>query len=363
MSLVNSGFQNFPGLIGRISGTVYNSSFTMDEANDHCGAIVRIPKTGTLLKIGFMTSTVTVSDTLRLALEGIDGATGRPDGTVTPTGASGTQASLSASTCYWVALNGGAGVSVTKGNQTAITCRYNSYVAGNLSISHTFNGFSVTATFPYTYTYNNTGTVWAFQATSPNFAFEYSDGSIVPIYNCLPACNYSNVDFNNTSNPDRRGLRFSQPFAFAADGIGVSLDSDNGSRILLYDSDGTTLLEDVTIDGEIRGSAANGIQYIPFSQTRIFTKDTFYRVIVLPNSATNNRITLLTVTNDSANAAMAGIDGGVNFHYTTCNGAPSAEGSWTQTLTSRPMIFLVGNQLDDGAGGGGGGTTIVPLYL
>lgn len=354
MSLVDSGFQNFPGLIGKINGFIYTSPFTMDEANDHCGAIVRIPKTGTLLKIGFITSTVTTSDTLKLALEGIDGTNGRPDGTVTPTGASGTQASLSSSTCYWVALNGGAGVSVTKGVQTAITCRYNSYVAGNLAINHLFIGFSNSSTFPYTYTYNNTGAVWGFQLLSPNFAFEYSDGSIVPIYGCLPACNYSSVDFNNTSNPDRRGLRFSQPFAFAADGIGLVLDSDNGSRILLYDSNGTTLLEDITIDGEIRGSAAIGIQYIPFSQIRIFTKDTFYRAVILPNSSTNNRIQLLTVTNDGANVAMAGIDGGINFHYTTCNGAPGSEASWTQTLTSRPIFYLVGNQLDDGVGGGGG---------
>lgn len=355
MSLVSvSGFERVPFSIATVDGSGMSfSNFTMDENGDHCGAILVIPKTGTLTKIGIRLGTVTTSDTLLVALEGVDATTGRPDGTITPTGASGTVSGLTTSNTYWVSLNGGTGVSVTAGTIVAVTVRWNSYVSGNVAIAYGGSLNFGALGLPYTYTYNNTGAVWTLVQSKPNFGFEYSDGTIEPVFDCLPAASANTVNWNNTSNPDRRGLRFSIPYKAAVVGVTTLVDMDGGCSLLFYDSDGTTLLETITYDPDIRSSQTTQRLYFPFSTPRTLSIDTFYRAVILPASATNNSIINLVVVNDGSNQAMNAVDGGVNFHYTTCNGAPANEAAWTQTLTTRPPIALVLSQLDNGAGGGG----------
>ncbi|MBI5192757.1 MAG: hypothetical protein HZA08_04865 [Nitrospirae bacterium] len=349
------GINIAPGLMARTgAGALGTTSFTMDEATDHCGVIIVIPRTGTLTKIGVRVSTMTTSDTLKVSLEGVDATNGRPDGVVTPVNASGTQGNLSASTTYWVALNGGAGVSVTAGTKVAITVRWNAYVSGNILIAYIMNSNLHQAGFPYGYSYNNTGAVWALNASCPNFGLEYSDGVIEPIIQSWPAVGVNSEGWNSGSNPNRRGLRFSLPYKATVSGVLVDVDSDGDCNIILYDSDGVTVLENVAVDTNIRYSeSAASTQYVPFSTPRTLSIDTFYRVVILPASTTNVTETYLFVTDDGANAAMNGLDGGVNFHYTTCNGVPANEASWTQTLVRRPPIALVISQLDNGVGGGG----------
>ncbi len=356
MSLVDTlGTNLVPGAMARMVGPFGLTNFTMDEAADLVGGTLVIPRTGTLSKIGFRVGTVTTSDTLKVALEGIDATNGRPDGTVTPTNASGTQGSLSSNTTYWVALNGGSGVSVTKGDKAALTLRWNSYVAGNIAITYCLSSNTTINGFPYIFTYNNTGAVWALNGYNPNFALEYSDGVVEPVFGLWPAISTSGLSWNNSTTPDRRGLRFSLPYKATIIGVWVNIDSDGNSNILMYDSDGVTLLENIAIDSDIRYSTSAGTtQFIPFSTPRTLAINTFYRIVILPASATNNSITNFVVVDDGANVAMNAIDGGVNFHYTTCNGAPANEAAWTQTLTTRPPIALVVSQLDDGAGGSGG---------
>jgi len=76
------------------------------------------------------------------------------------------------------------------------------------------------------------------------------------------------------------------------------------------------------------------------------TKDVFYRLVLEPTSATD-----ITSYHFSVNAAavMDVEEGGQNFHYTE-----KKDGGWTDTVTDRPMIGLLIDQFDDGAGGAGG---------
>jgi hypothetical protein len=53
----------------------------IDATGEKYAAIIQIPKTGTISKIGFRTGTVTTSQTLRGGIETVDAATGAPTGT------------------------------------------------------------------------------------------------------------------------------------------------------------------------------------------------------------------------------------------------------------------------------------------
>ncbi|KKK74077.1 hypothetical protein LCGC14_2887360, partial [marine sediment metagenome] len=150
-------------------------------------------------------------------------------------------------------------------------------------------------------------------------------------------------------NPDRRGLRFSVPYSCRMSGIFALMSLSGDANIEVYNSDGVTIHETITLDNDIRSAfGAVGTVFRNLVTPLELTKDTFYWIILYPTTGTNIALYLLDVTDDGASEAMNAIDGGVNFHYTTVNGSPSVEGDYTQTLTRRPMIGLILDQLDNG---------------
>ncbi len=347
MSLVDvKGVNLVPGFVVRAESFVQRRFFTLDANGELCGAVLEIPKTGNISKIGFRTGTVTVSDAIKISLQTVDDTTGRPTGTLIHADAYGIQASVATNTNYWISLQND--VAVIRGVTVAIVVEFNSYVAGNLVMVSGVQYIPHYMGFPYVFSY--LGAVWAFTAESPNFGLEYDDGVIEPILNVFPAVNATTMSWDTNDNPDRRGLRFSVPYNCRMSGVFANIDLDGDADIEIYDSDGINLIPDGTIslDSNIR----SGTSPRPFSRNLItpieLTKDTFYRIVLHPTTGTNMILYYLDVTDDGANEAMNAIDGGVNFHYTTCNGSPSVEGDWTQTATRRPLIGLMINQLDDG---------------
>ncbi len=344
MSLVDvKGVNLVPGFLACPFSGTYALNTTMDAAGELCGSVLEIPKTGNISKIGFRTGTVTVSDTLKISLQTVDEATGRPTGTLIHADAYGTQAGLAANTTYWVSLQND--VAVTRGDIVAPVVEFNSYVAGNLRITRSI-GNSGFENFPYVFEY--VGSVWTFSSSPPNFGIEYDDGVIEPINITLPAVLALTPSWDTNDNPDRRGLRFSVPYNCRLSGIFALIYLPADANIEIYDSDGTTIIPDGTIsmDANLAGSAgAKPIVKILTTPIEL-TKDTFYRIVLHPTTGTNINLYVLDVTNDGANEAMNAIDGGVNFHYTTCHGSPSVEGNWTQTATKRPLIGIMIDQLE-----------------
>lgn len=347
MSLVNvKGVNLIPGIMGLIfTGAPASDAIVLDANGELCGGVFEIPKTGNISKIGFRTGTVTVSDTLKISLQTVDTSNGRPTGSLFHADAWGTQAGLVSNTTYWVSLQNP--VAVTRSNTpVAPVVEFNSYVAGNLQISTSVTKFSAYTLFPYTFKY--IGGVWTLVRFIPNFGLKYDDNVIEPIISVFPAVGITTLSWDTNDNPDRRGLRFSVPYNCRASGIFALVDLDGDADIEIYDSDGTTIIPNGTIsmDANLRGTISASIISRNFITPIELTKDTSYRVAIHPTTGTNVQLYALDVTDDGAVKAMNAIDGGVNFHYTTCHGSPSVEGDWTQTLTRRPLIGLMIDRLE-----------------
>ncbi len=344
MSLVDvQGVNLVPGFMTNVLPGLFMSGITLDANGELTGAILEIPKTGNITKIGFRTKTVSQTDAMRISLQTVDGATGRPTGTLIHANAYGVQASVASFTTYWVSLQ--APVAVTQdGTIIAIVVEFNSFVNGNVQIDARIGNFGPTD-FPYVFQF--LGAAWGTHTQIPNFALEYSTG-MEPLIAMMPVVTSSSASWDTNDNPDRRGLRFSVPYNCRLSGIVFNSDLDADTDIEIYDSDGVTIIPDGTIslDANLRGSAGVRNIYRYLATPIELAKDTFYRVVLHPTTGTNIKLYTLVVTDDGASEAMNAIDGGVNFHYTTCHGSPSAEGDWTQTATRRPLIGLMIDKLE-----------------
>src|SRR3990167_2576025 len=115
---------------------------------------------------------------------------------------------------------------------------------------------------------------------------------------------------------------------------------------VLYE--GTTSLTSVTIDKDVVGTmSASRCVTKKFPSPQIITINTEYFLSVKPTSA--NSVNLMEITTPSA-AAMDEMELGQNCHF----GSRTDAGAWTLDTSRRPMISLIIDQLDDGAGGSGG---------
>lgn len=348
MALVDVGGVNLvPGIITRVEAAPGEKTVLLDATDELCGAIIKIPKTGNIIKIGFRTFTVAASDPLKVSLQTVDEDTGRPTGTLIHADAYGVRASIVASTTYWVSLQNP--VAVTRGTDVAIVVEIDVYTDAFLRIAAAITNFPA-ASIRLPYMFQFIGSTWGFQDDTPNFGLEYDDGVIEPIIGVFPAVTSGSTLWNSTSNPDRIGQRFSLPYNCRVSGILLPCDLDGDADIEFYDSDGITIIPDgiVSLDKDIRSGASGGVFLVPLVTPIELTKDTFYRTAIHPTSGTNIRLYYLDVTDDGASKAMNAIDGGVNWHATSCNGVPPSESDWTQELTRRYLMGIIIDQLDDG---------------
>lgn len=328
------------------------TSTTLNADGEYISWIFKAPKAGNISKIGIRVTAVTAADPIVVRLETVDAATGYPSGTLIDSPANeayGTIATPAATTTYWVSLT--AAQTVTLNQLIAVKATL-TFTDGNLTIGgHYIYGFGCITGFPYMVTYLDSA--YAFIMATQNFGIEYDDGSIVYMENCTPAIATGTISFGSNDSPDRRGLRFKFNVPCSISGAMVSFDCDEATNIILYDSDGVTALETISLDKDVRGSTLTQWIHVPFSQSRTLTKDAYYRIVVNPTTTTDVTLPYIDVTDDGANTAISGMPGGANFHYTTINGAPEAEGGWTNTVTRIPLIQLIIDKLDDGASTGG----------
>jgi len=348
---------------GMIQGgdiVVGGNALTLDVLDEFWGAIFKIPKTGTLKKIGFFVySTVTLSGTLRAALENIDATSQANPLTATPNlynaNGYGDQTTFSANTTLWTALNGADGISVTKDDVVAATARITACASGALSFIVT--GTSPIKYFPNAYLYTGTGS-WG-TGGWPKVGLEYSDG-MVRILGCEPPWYTNTISYNTGSSPDRYGSRFSIPFPATMSGVMVYCDPDVDANILIYDSDGVTVLQTIVIDKDVRGSTNVGPLYIPLTTPINLSKDTYYRIVLTSSGVTNIGLQYY-FGNNTASYYISDLYNFIGtIHGTKCSGTPANEASWTQDTAKIYQVIPCFSAFDDGAGAGGGGLLTHP---
>jgi hypothetical protein len=118
---------------------------------------------------------------------------------------------------------------------------------------------------------------------------------------------------------------------------------------VLYDSDGTSVLESVSLDANVRIAGTSGLFHTLWDSDVTLLKDTNYRLALKPTSVTNAS---MFVGEYTAAAVLDSLSGGSECHYTSRTDA----GSWTEDDSMRPLMGVILSYLDDGASTGSGGT-------
>jgi hypothetical protein len=289
-----------------------------------------------------------------VSFQDVDLATGDPDGTpdqyrTIVVADANDNASLVTGILSSDGTDNGTKRAVTRGDLLAVVIEFDSFVAGNLNIA-TRNTVNPPGSSGGHYTDHFTA-AWAKNASSlPRLALEYSDGSYWPIpYTCPAVGGIAAETFNSGSTPDERGLIFQVPFSCKASGIWALIDVDGDVDVVLYDSDGTSVLESVSLDANVRIAGSSGVFHALWDTDVTLVKDTSYRLAVKPTSVTNAS---MFVGEYTAAAVLDSLSGGSECHYTSRTDA----GAWTEGTTMRPLMGLILSALDDGVSTGSGGT-------
>ena len=344
-----------PERVDESSASINISTYTLDASGEKCVLVVQAPKTGNIEGIETYIAAVgnAPDNGIRFSIQAVDGA-GDNDGTPIQ---SVTTAGGTPSAAGW--LDPGdlsAVIAVTKGDLLAIVVDTPSFTAADsLSI-----GGSVTST-DYGFPYGISATSTRQNNVLPIFALRYDDGTYPAL---LPEAwavrQVTSVAFDTADTPDEFGGSFEFPFPATLSGVAVQLRPTSGTAgnsydIVVYDSDGTTVLHTQSVDSDV-ASTANQFraQHILFSANVPLSENTKYRVVVKAASATIVVAVAYTVFNSLA--LMDTVTGGQDVYATQRTDA----GAWTDfnNVTDgfrKARISLLLTGFSDGAGGSGGG--------
>lgn len=312
------------------------------------GFLVQAPVTGTINGIKFRTGTVTTGDTLRVSFQAVDVATGNPNGTaaqyrsITIANADD-NVSVSSGLITSDGTDLGTKRSVTQGDWFFVCFDYPSYVAGSMQIANITYTNNIQSYQSY---YN--GSTWTKTASvSGNFLFEYATLGIVPgLSHALFSSGSETGTFNNTSTPDERANKFQVPVSVRVVGVTTRADFDGECEIILYASDGTTVLASVAIDPDARSLTDRRTYMHLFGSSVTLSPSTNYYLALKPTTATSVGYTqLLFFTSGD----RAGTHFGINWTLSTRTDG----GSWTDDNTRQLMASLLCDGIDSGGAGGG----------
>ena len=146
-------------------------------------------------------------------------------------------------------------------------------------------------------------------------------------------------------------MKFTIPFNCRVVGIrnyaGTS-PSVGDLNVGFYDSSGTAVGTPTAYEGDIVGGG--GPSNYLFTTPVTLTAGT-YRVGIEPTTTTNANVTTVTVPSSDY---MIATPGGTAVVYSAF-----ATSSWTDSTTQYPLMDLIIDQVDNGAGSGGGGGRII----
>ena len=325
-----------------------NAALVIDATGEKVAFIFQAPKTGNLWKVRFRTSTVATGDVLKVSFQNVDATTGDPDGTPDQyrliTVANGDDnVWLTTGIVSSDGTDTGSLRAVTRGEWLAIVIEFNSYVAGNIQILS--SGVSLLP--------NNGGyadhytSSWSKQSTIGCATALYDDGSIAYTPTLSPGVNASTSSFASNTTPDEYALKFSLPVPFTVGGAFAAVDLDGNADLVLYDSDGSSVLASASFDSDQRqGTGVNNMTAL-FSSEIALLANTYYYLAVKPTTTTGVTGRYSDV---SAAADFDAFPGGQTMYWSQRTDA----GAWADTTTRRPRISLLITKVGNDAGGGGG---------
>lgn len=337
---------------------------TLDAVDEFIFAVFRIPKTGTLNKIGWYCYVVSgTSYTVKVSLETVASTIGQPVATANSgktlyaTGSESADLSSITAGMQYTPINGSSGVSVTAGDLVAVTIRLTAVSSSSIRITCDEYGANPSLMRLYsnqdTYCGSYLGSSWTLWAYVPCLVLEYSDGFVAHPGLVAPATE-TGVSWNSGSNPDRRGMKFKMPFGCRLYGAAIMLDTDADIDVILYDSDEYTVKSGfpITLTAAKRRGDGRYDHLIIFPTKPEILADTWYRLVILPKSTTNISIAYAYGADDGAFSWLYQSLEGLNVVYTTRNGAPSSsDHTWTDA-NYKPYMAVLIDGIDTGSGSG-----------
>lgn len=323
-----------------VSGTI----FVLDASDEIAAIVCQAKEDITIQNICFRTGTVTTGATLDLRIETV-GSTGLNSGTLFGTNTNIAHVLADGDDNTWVtSANLTANASITKGQWFAIVVKNPNASPGNFQI---VNYNEPVAFHPY-----GINVLTTKQTVLPTIACKTSGGAFVNLGpNYYPAVSAADTAFNSSSTPDERGNVLTLPFKCRAVGIAFYGFGAAGTTydLTLYSSNGTSVLAAITVDSDVTQVASQGIQMFYFDDSPVeLSAGTKYFITLKPSGATNVTLASFTVGEAGVLAALAG-GTSVFLATKTDGGSPDETGT-----TTRSLISLIIDQLDDGAGSGGG---------
>lgn len=193
---------------------------------------------------------------------------------------------------------------------------------------------------------------------SPSFMLVFSDGTLgwIEGSNYLARANSTNYIWNDSSNPDERGIIFQVPFATSVSAMWFTqrlTDATSDCTLSLYsDPLGTpSSLTSKAIDAANMGAGGSqGFIYIPLTSAVNLSANTDYCLAIKATGAGNVRVEYARLLNADARKAMPG---GETIFGVSRNNSSGAFGSSSST----DIIMSMGVVLNEIPSGGGG----VPL--
>lgn len=335
------------------AGTSNGTPITFDASGDKIALIHRVPKTGTLTAIEFLTGTVsTTGATMRAAVEGV-GTTGHPSGTVKYTSAEGTVVVATSDDNVWksVPINGGTGVTVTRGDLVATVIDVSSGTPNTIALSVGASTSMALGNFPYV-TANTTGS-YAKKTDSLGLGVVWNYGGTYEYFHGANAAISTAV--TNVGNGNERALRFQVAAPIRIYGIGAMLGNAAAGadfRVRLYDSTPTLITNGelevgANIDGDTFPSTTMDgyCEFILPASIELAANTTYYASIY---QRTANNLGLFQVGVTSS-AYLAAMPGGAQFYLGTRSGGA---GTFTDTQTVVPLMYLLVDGIHDGSGSG-----------
>lgn len=366
MSITDIVVQNYPSRISAFPSSV--GSFTLDAAEEFAVMVFKVPKSGTLNKIGWRTAAITegTSFVLKISVETVAETIGQPVATSNATKtlyAAGAESeditSLSANTIYFTAINGTTGVSVSAGDYISVTFRLTAVNGASVTITNAqHNNFYTLGLAQYTndfYVAAYLGSSWTLWEQIPMISLEYSDG-FCPHFFLQPPCSQTTNTWGSNDTPDRRGIKIKYPFKCRLSGCLLILDADSDVDIILYDSDEYTVMSGfpITISTSKRRLNNRSIHCVIFPIKPELTADTFYRLVVVPKGTTDIFLLYSTLSDDGSYTGASQTLEGDNIAYTYRNGDPSgADHAWTDSVNDRPYISVLIDGIEASSGGSG----------
>ena len=308
---------------------------TFNAENDQCAAMFYAPDDLTITHFGFRTRASNATDDIQCRLEARGTTNQYPDGTLYHADAHGTITNVPANTNHEVAINGGTGVSITRGDPIWMLLKAVNTYTGSITMAR-YGDFGGTGNSAGTFTVENENSSWLIDNDTLPWGLKSSENGWEDLGSQYFFGGTSAGTLNHTAI--EFGARFKLPCDATLRIMDFKIEADNEFTIELYE------------DGEAPGSGTTLSTPYPSTaaiqtKTDVIHNNVFLGVqprlkggkwyrITFRHTTGVNALNHCVFGDDEEHMRCAGLTG--QFYYTKDNGA----GGWTDETNRWPFMWL-----------------------